>query len=119
MIQILYTCEQINSFLKIYPESVVLDYRIFLRKNENLYVDVLISDKVKRTDISSIIRQIKNISSFANVEILKQSDLDNDAYYRSLFQKSDNSKVILTSGRTRTMTSAWIIMKTICRPRTR
>lgn len=101
MIQILYTCEQINSFLKIYPESVVLDYRIFLRKNENLYVDVLISDKVKRTDISSIIRQIKNISSFANVEILKQSDLDNDAYYRSLFQKSDNSKVILTSGRRR------------------
>lgn len=106
MIQIINACEKINAFLSEVSKSILCDYRIYLRKNENLYVNLLINDDLEDRIITEITNQIHNIAPTVNVEILKQNDLETDSYYSSLFQNTGSAKVILTSGRRRN-NSVW------------
>lgn len=101
MIQILTICNKIEKILSdAVDSSSIRDYRVYLRKNENLYIYIVgdvIPDNVE-SEITAL---------YPNIDIeLVTSDIAEDAFYKSLFEPSE--KVVLDNGRRRN-SSIWAI----------
>lgn len=101
MIQILSSCNKLDSLLKTCDKSIVCDYRIFLRKNENLYVNILLPEGVEEDALDDTISRILAIAPSANIEILNDYILNEDPYFREMFESKEASKIVLTNGRRR------------------
>lgn len=105
MIQILSLCNKINRILAdAVSSNSIRDYRVYLRKNENLYIYIhaeYIPEQLE-SDISAV---------YNNVEIeLVTSDIEEDTFYASLFASKD--KVVLENGRRRN-SSIWTVKSPI------
>lgn len=97
MIKILNKCEEINEQLNSQQEkNIVKDFRICLRKNENLYVDVLL--KNGQTEDEDLTESIKQIYGDAEIEYLTEEQLT-DTFYKTIF--AQKNKIILDSGHRR------------------
>lgn len=101
MIQILTICNKIDRILADAVEAnSIRDYRVYLRKNENLYI-YIIGDTIPEKVESKI------AVLYPNIELeLVSTDIAEDAYYKSLFEPSE--KVVLDNGRRRN-SSIWAI----------
>ena len=96
MIEIIKKCEEISSKLdSILKEDGVVDYRIYLRTNERLYVYLKFSNKQKPEQ--EVVSAIKSIFEKAIIETIP---LDEDEeFYKNIF--SNSSKVVYENGRRR------------------
>lgn len=102
MIQILNLCNLVNEYLtKLLDNRTINDYRIFLRKNENMYANILVDDRDASClgEIENYIREITG--GRCNIEILDANNLEDDTYYKAMFNKKDDRRIILDKGRRR------------------
>ncbi len=93
MIKILKKCEDIARLLDNYRPAVK-DYRVCLRKNENLFVNVVMAED-KSQELSDAINQIYDE---AELECLTDGQLE-DPFYKSIF--AQKGPIILDSGHRR------------------
>ena len=93
MIKILKKCEDI-AYLLENLKPVVKDFRVCLRKNENLYVNVVLTED-RYDELSVAVHQIYNE---AELECLTEEQLE-DPFYKSIF--AQKGPVILDSGHRR------------------
>ena len=102
MIQILDLCNIAHELLtQLSNNRTIKDFRIFLRRNENMYINILIHDKKKaNTDEIEKLLQEKT-KDHCKIEILDTEDLEEDDYYKDMFNKKDEIKIILDKGRRR------------------
>lgn len=97
MIRILSVCEEIKRLLELRKEEgIIKDFRVCLRKNENLYVDIVLSDDTDGND--ELTDAIKAIYRDAEVEYLTKEQKE-DPFYKSIF--SSHSLIILSNGHRR------------------
>ena len=102
MIQILDLCNIAHELLtQLSNNRTIKDFRIFLRRNENMYINILIHDKKKaNTDEIEKLLQEKT-KDHCKIEILDTEDLEEDDYYKDMFNKKEEIKIILDKGRRR------------------
>lgn len=97
MIKILEICEDIKELLDTQKrKGIVEDFRICLRKNENLYVNIVLENREAENDILS--DSILNLYGDAEIEYLTDEQLS-DAFYKAIFEQKE--AVILDSGHRR------------------
>lgn len=97
MIKILEICEDIKALLDFQKgKGVVKDYRVVLRKNENLYVDVVLTNV--QTDNEGLTESILQLYGDAEIEYLCDGQL-NDAFYKAIFNQETH--IILDNGHRR------------------
>lgn len=97
MIKIISICHQIAGCLQ--GNTQIIDYRIALRGNENLYV-YIIADSLNldfQTEIDNAINYIYN--GDIQIEYLHNDEVSNDSFYSQLFNSKE--KVILDFGKRR------------------
>ena len=102
MIQILDLCNIAHELLtQLSKNGTIKDFRIFLRRNENMYINILIHDKkMANTDELEKLVQEKT-KDHCKIEIIDTEDLEEDDYYKDMFNKKDEIKIILDKGRRR------------------
>lgn len=97
MIKILEICEDIKDLLDAQKQKgVIEDYKICLRKNENLYVEIVLMDG--QVTIDNLTENIQRLYGDAEVEYLTEEQLT-DAFYKAIFEQKET--VILDSGHRR------------------
>ena len=102
MIRILNLCNIVNDYLTLsLNNQIIKDFRIFLRKNENMYADILVDDK-DASCLDEIKKHIIDITdSRCNIEILDANSLEEDTYYKAMFDMKGDGRIILDKGRRR------------------
>jgi cellulose biosynthesis protein BcsQ len=85
MINIFNKCSLIEKELNTLKGTTILDFRIFLRTNENLYVYILINEDVDKIIIEN---RINEIISDLEIEFLYNDDLE-DNFYKQIFAKKE------------------------------
>jgi len=93
MVAIFSICQELQKSLKLIKGKNFIDFRIFLRKNENLYIYIL---KNTDTNENELIKQIENI--FLDVEVEFVDDLSDD-FYKNIFESKN--EIHIESGRRR------------------
>ena len=103
MIQIFSICDSLSRLMAdAVAKSVIVDYRVYLRKNENLYLYILTNEE----DIpESLMSKIKSAYKDIEVEIIT-SNLKDDSFYVSVFAPKE--KIVYENGRRRN-SSIWSI----------
>lgn len=108
MIRIIEICNNIRIALDIYlSKNHIVDYRVFLRKNESLYVDVLLHQHDDNLE-NVILREISDLYSYSNVEFVDNEEMESNNFYKKIFSTDCENKVILDNGRRR-YNSVWSI----------
>jgi cellulose biosynthesis protein BcsQ len=85
MIDIFNKCSLIENQLNTLKGTTILDFRIFLRTNENLYVYILINEDVDKIIIEN---SIYEIITDLEIEFLHKDDLE-DNFYKQIFAKKE------------------------------
>lgn len=82
MINIFKICSAIENKL-ITISNNDFDFKIYLRKNENLYVYILEKKQIDKLEINKL---IQDIYSEVEIEYISEIDYENDNFYQSIFQ---------------------------------
>ncbi|UEQ78195.1 KGGVGR-motif variant AAA ATPase [Chryseobacterium arthrosphaerae] len=85
MISILNKCNEIKLYLENQAKENI-DFKIYLRTNENLYVYILVKNFVDELEIE---KKIIEIFSDAEVNFLSQDLLQNDEFFIDIFSKEE------------------------------
>lgn len=97
MIKILKICEDIKELLDSQKKNgIIEDYRICLRKNENLYVDIMLVNREVAND--DLTESILHLYGDAEIEYLTDEQLT-EAFYKAIFEQKNT--IILDSGHRR------------------
>lgn len=97
MIKILEICESMKELLDSQKtKGVVKVYRVCLRKNENLYVNVLLANG--QTENAGLTESILQLYGDAEIEYLTDEQLE-ETFYKAIFNQKAN--IILDSGHRR------------------
>lgn len=104
MIKILAYCDALAiKFESLVKNNTIKDFRVYLRKNENLYLYVIASDLELSEELMRI---AQNIISTCEVEVLTEENVKEDSFYLRMFSGKSESKIILDNGRRR-YSSVW------------
>ena len=95
MIAILNKCNEINHYLKNISQTEI-DYKIYLRTNENLYVYIFAKDIINQHQIEN---DLLDIYGGLEVEFISNDMLQYDEFYSEIFNSSE--VIHLENGRRR------------------
>lgn len=108
MIQIISKAQNLGCLLDEYiKSSYIIDYRIFLRKNESLYANILYESSEKEEEIE---KSIWDIAPMCQIEFLTNNDKEEDGFFKKMFSDKKGPKLILDNGRRRN-NSVWNVRK--------